>query len=106
MNSLNLSRFSNLKNYLSFHTETMNDEFALYKIAFMWYCPMGALFVWTFGIIISYFTGGQDLGTLNLNLLSPAVKCLVPARYRHIEVAMDVLDYRPYNNDADANGNE
>lgn len=52
----------------------------------MWYAPLGALITWTSAIIISYFTGGQDLSKLNPNLLAPCIKYMLPKKYQHIQL--------------------
>lgn len=53
--------------------------------------------MWISGIIISFLTGGQDLRDLNLNLLSPGVKYLLPVKYRHKQ--MDVINSKPDDSD-------
>lgn len=79
------------------------DGFALYKIAFMWYCPLGALLMWTSGIMISHLTGGQDLKQLDLNLMSPAIKYLLPGKYRHMHLQMDEIKSLSYVKDRAGN---
>lgn len=88
--------------YRRIQSQAVTEEgFALYKIAFMWYCPLGALFMWTSGIIISHLTGGQDLKQLDLNLLSPGIKYLLPAKYRHTQLQMDEIKPLSYVNRRD-----
>lgn len=42
--------------------------------------------MWIPSIIISHLTGGQDFDGFNVQLLSPAVRHLVPKKYRHMEM--------------------
>lgn len=58
----------------------------------MHYGPLGTLLTWIFGISISYFTGGQNLNELNVNLLSPGIKKLLPKRYRHTQLQLIMMN--------------
>lgn len=42
--------------------------------------------MWIPSMIISHLTGGQDFNGFNVQLLSPAVRHLVPKKYRHTEM--------------------
>lgn len=81
-----------------------NDGFAFYKISFMWYGPIGALITWISCIIISYLTGGQDLNEMNLNLLAPCIKNLLPKKYRHTQ--LQLLTDKPVDGTADGDENK
>lgn len=64
----------------------MNEDFAFYKISFQWYAIIGVITMWIPSIIISHLTGGQDFNEFNVQLLSPAVRHLVPKKCRHTEM--------------------
>lgn len=79
--------FDQKENTLYRLTMPIEDEgFSLYKIAFMWYGPLGGVIAWIAATIISYVTGGQDLNELDVNLLAPCIKYLLPKKYRHVEL--------------------
>lgn len=63
-----------------------NGGFEFYKIAFLWYGPIGVLTMWTSAIIISHLTGGQDLTKFNLDLLAPCVQYMLPKKYKQLEL--------------------
>lgn len=63
-----------------------DDSFAFYKISFQWYAVIGVITTWIPGMIISHLTGGQNFNGFNVQLLSPAVRHLVPMKYRHTEL--------------------
>lgn len=75
-----------LWNWTLFVSSILYEEFAFYKISFMWYGPIGLVLTWTIGIVTSVLTGGNDLNQFNMNLLSPYVKRLLPKKYRHIQL--------------------
>lgn len=41
---------------------------------------------WIPAVIVSHLTGGQDLSKFNINLLSPFIQRMLPAKYRHTEL--------------------
>lgn len=47
------------------------------------YGPLGAAITWLTGIIVSYFTGGQDINESNVGLLAPCIQYLLPQKYKH-----------------------
>lgn len=58
-----------------------------------WYGPFGVVITWVSCIVISHLTGGQDLNALDLNLLAPCIKNLLPKKYRHTQ--LQVLTIKP-----------
>lgn len=55
-------------------------------MSFLWYTCAGTIITWVVGIAVSHLTGAQDLEKLNLNLLAPMAKYLVPKKLRHQEL--------------------
>lgn len=68
--------------------ESVDDGFAFYKIAFLWYPLIGVISMWIPSIIISYLTGGQDFTNFNVQLLAPCIQNWVPKKYHHREVKL------------------
>ncbi|XP_052120880.1 sodium-coupled monocarboxylate transporter 1-like [Frankliniella occidentalis] len=54
------------------------DTFVLYRISYYYYTLLGALIVVVVGLVVSLFTGPQDLRTINRDLLSPAIYGFLP----------------------------
>lgn len=67
---------------------TVDHPFSIYRMAFMWYPIAGTIIFALIAIPVSHLTGAQDIEKLDLNLLSPVAKCLVPKRLRHIEMQL------------------
>lgn len=57
-------------------------------MAFFWYPFAGALIFTLIAIPVSHLTGAQDIEKLDLNLLAPVVKSLLPLRLRHTEMQL------------------
>lgn len=80
--------------------------FTVIRIRFtrQWYGPLGAAIFWISCIVISYLTGGQDLNELDLNLLAPCIRNLLPKKYRHTH--LQVLVVKPADETVDGDKNE
>lgn len=62
--------------FLDCSTEESKDYFYLYRISYLWYCPLGFLFSLITGWIASWITRWiykEDLIEIDLSLLSPIV---------------------------------
>lgn len=60
---------------------TYPDEsniFPLFRLSFLWITPIGVLTVIIVGAITSLITGKTNTKTLDPDLISPVVKCLLP----------------------------
>lgn len=63
-----------------------DEGFSVYKISFIWYSFVGSVIFWAVAVPVSHLTGAQELDKLDINLLSPVIKCFIPKRYRHTEL--------------------
>ncbi|CAL7942187.1 unnamed protein product [Xylocopa violacea] len=55
----------------------LNDEgFSIYKISYLWYSAIGCILTMLLGIVVSFFTGFQNPGDLDQDLLSPPIASL------------------------------
>ncbi|XP_012261214.1 putative sodium-dependent multivitamin transporter [Athalia rosae] len=56
------------------------EVFVLYRVSYLWYSAIGCLTTVFGGILVSFFTGPQDPGDLDHDLLSPPIRALLRLR--------------------------
>lgn len=66
--------------------DEIDDGFAFYKISFQWYMVIGAIMTWIPTMIVSYFTGGNDISGLDPKLFAPFIQKILPKKYHHTEL--------------------
>ncbi|KAK4876939.1 hypothetical protein RN001_009445 [Aquatica leii] len=74
---------------LDFVDEVTEEPFVMYRITFWYYTLFGAIVVLVVGLIISSFTRASD-HHVNLDLLSPVIKCLLP-KQREVRLSVHIV---------------
>ncbi|XP_068083193.1 sodium-dependent multivitamin transporter-like [Anabrus simplex] len=71
-----------------------SDVFYLYRLSYMWNVPLSFVVTVVVGLVVTYFTGANDIRTVDRKLLSPVIRKYVPKRNLNTEV-IETSGYKP-----------
>ncbi|XP_068083195.1 uncharacterized protein [Anabrus simplex] len=57
-----------------------SDVFYLYRLSYMWNVPLSFVVTVVVGLVVTFFTGANDIRTVDRKLLSPVIRKYVPKR--------------------------